>query len=181
MTSSSSSLKLLKFNTIKDFLKISNRKIKMQISELLKTHFPTIFSSIDIFDQLQQLQQSSTTNIQTYILLDMYNNTVIAFGQLIRTLLQINKQSYTLKVINLCRDKTYQQFKGAGALLLSILELDATRDSNIHHNYIYLSVDASNTQLQEYYNNLGWINTYTYDESYHNPVPLFIFKKTKTK
>lgn len=171
-------LQLKKFNTITTFLNFCNkhRTIKSQISILLSKHFPDTFSSISLFKQLNMLLNSNKikdSDIKTYIIQEYQTNHVVAFGQLNKEKYQTPQTPQKIKVINLCRDKETNTYKGQGAKLLHILEHDM-HVAKI--NNLYLSVNAHNTQLQEYYSALGWINTQKYDAQCNSPMFEFVKK-----
>lgn len=168
-------MKLVVFLSITDFLECFEKKqrYKQQIDKLLTSSFPQFFPSngtITIFSHLRNLinnRKILDDDIATFAKVHETDG-IIGFVQLVR-----EKNPAKLRIINLCRVRN-NKYKGQGQKLISSV-INYLELSNTSHLRVYLTVSASNTRLQDYYEALGWINTKRYDVKSHFPALEFAY------
>lgn len=163
-------LRIVTLPTIDDMLiYISKHKtFKYDIETLLSDSFPKHFSTKSLFDQatlLLKCKKLKSSDIVTFVVLDVHRNLAMGFCQLLK---EDNGKKH--RIINLCRNKS-KRYVGIGRSIIDNL-LSFAYFQNLKE--LYLSVEADNSRLQRYYIAIGWVNTYKYD--IHSDIPEFEFK-----
>ena len=158
---------------------LSSIEFKEQIDDLLRQSFNKYLhagsSFTDNLIQLNKKKKIQSENLCTLIALQKCNNemadvsvadvsmmdvSVAGCVQIVRELAtETTKIKY--RIINLCR-KYGSINKGLGKILLECA-FNYLKSLKKPPMCVYLSVSASNTKLQLFYQNLGWKNTYKFD------------------
>lgn len=187
MSTSSSNLRLVIYPNVKNFILFfdNNVNLKKQLDELLAISFPDEFDPQNysvpkdndvpctLVEQLKLLSHSNTIENDSMTSFVAYaNNKLVAFAQLMR------EDTRKLRLINFCRNKS--NYKGVGKGILDVMykyiqqhhlalygiDNKLITNSNLQtpkECTIYLTVDAENKELQNYYLSSGWTDTKNID------------------
>lgn len=171
-------------NTMNSLLTISINDFTNQLDDLFRECFPMYFplggSFIENIRNMVKLGKIKSDKVATLILIQKNYTTpsrtpsttpsTTRSGFTIIGCVQVikggNDDEYlsntTCKIINLCR-KRGKIYKGTGSYILECaLKYIRTLSDYV---CVKLSVRANNTNLQSYYQELGWKHTYNYDET----------------